>query len=106
MSKVIWKFPLYLGDNAIGVPDVDARILSLQMQGDTPTLWILLDPSAKTPITRYFKFYGTGHTTQDPIGAYIGTVQLEGGRYIFHLFEVTPQAEEAEPSESQERQRR
>lgn len=92
-GKVIHKFPLELGGwgvfpsatHNVSMPRV-SRVLALQMQGDTPTLWAQVDPKSSA-VTRTFQWVGTGHEV--PYGGkYVGTIQLQGGSYVFHLYEV------------------
>lgn len=83
----IWKFPLKIsggGLQVVAMPE-GAEIISLQMQGDVPTLWAWVNP--KSPMnTRAFVMYGTGWGIGDHPGKYIGTVQHEG--FVWHYFEV------------------
>lgn len=84
--RAIWKYPLPRPREAITIP-VGARILDLQMQGDVPTLWALVDPEA--PIQeRRFIGVATGQIFHAEHGQdYIGTFQMASG-LVFHLFEV------------------
>ena len=84
--QTIHKYPLRIDDRMeLLLPD-GARPLCVQMQGDTPCLWALVDPNA--PMQRRAVWCrGTGH---DASGVdadwHIGTVQLHGGSLIFHFF--------------------
>jgi hypothetical protein len=92
MSETIWKFPLPLLDDlglandrpVINMPE-GARILTLQVQYDEPTLWAIVDPDQKL-ISRRFIVVGTGHEVPPDVGAYVGTWQPRG--FVFHLFEA------------------
>lgn len=85
--KTIWKYPLpTAGAPSLYMP-AGAQILSLQVQGGVPCLWALVDPS-RTQETRFFHIVGTGHELADNPGIYVGTFQVEGGEFVFHLFEV------------------
>ena len=45
MKKVIWKFELdHKGNQEIELP-IDYEILTIQVQNETPCLWVLVDPS-------------------------------------------------------------
>lgn len=55
------------------------------MQGEVPTLWVLVNPDA-TKITRRFRFHGTGDHNVDDGEMYIGTFQWLNG-LVFHVFE-------------------
>jgi hypothetical protein len=90
MKYEIWKFPFVVADSFdVKMPE-RARILSVQLQGDTPCMWALVDPEAETE-TRHFKVYGTGQTVEIPWGTncqYLGTWQ-QGG-FVGHLFGEVP----------------
>jgi hypothetical protein len=87
----IWKYTL-MGSNPveIKVPE-GAKILCAQSQFDDPTIWVKVDPMAPME-KRAFAVIGTGHeipqVIDDNIKAYIGTVQTDGGNFIFHVFEL------------------
>lgn len=92
-AKVIWKYPLSLGGWGIQ-PMVKyqlamprgAVVLNLQVQAGLPTLWAEVTPLAPKE-NRIFEWAGTGW--QKPRnGAYVGTVQLQDGTFVFHLYEV------------------
>ena len=81
--KEIWKYIIRPVDH-ISMPE-DAEILCVQMQGDKPCIWVLLDPT-KEKRTRLIRSYGTGHPIPEDPGRYIGTFQMKDG-LIFHTFE-------------------
>lgn len=82
--KTIWKFEIK-NNTSIEIP-TNAEILTCQTQNGIPCLWILVDPEEEKQ-TRYFNIYGTGYIiTEDP-GKYINTFQMQGGMFIFHVFE-------------------
>jgi hypothetical protein len=68
---------------------VGARVLTVQMQGDNPQLWALVDVSKGTEV-REFLTIGTGHTLPIPAHrlTYVNTFQILSGRLVFHVFEV------------------
>lgn len=83
----IYKFPLILKaePQEIFLPE-ESRPLCVQMQRDTPTAWVLLDPF-KTGMTAYwFQMFGTGAELPANIDSriYLGTVQVSG--YVRHWF--------------------
>jgi hypothetical protein len=83
----IHKFPIpYLDDFTLQLP-VDAKPLCVMNQLGAPQMWVLLNPSAPTT-PRHFKVFGTGHHIDQIPGNYIGTFQLQEGRFIFHVFEA------------------
>lgn len=83
--KEIWKYPLD-PISQISMP-VQAKILAVQEQCGRPCLWALVNVSNPKE-TRYFAIRGTGHSLPDDPGNYIGTFQLEGGAFVFHVFEI------------------
>ncbi len=88
MNKQVWKFPLSAGDNIIKMPK-NAQILSFQLQGETPCMWVLVDPDAYQ-VKRQFKIYGTGHNIECDMYSrlnFIDTIQMDNGSLVFHLFE-------------------
>ena len=90
MEITIWKFELGITYTALEMP-VNAEILTVQTQKETPYLWALVDPN-ESKETRTFVVYGTGHPISYDMGSnriYIGTYQLQGGSLIFHVFEYT-----------------
>lgn len=87
---VVWKFALpSRGHERLMMP-ADAQLLSVQAQGDTVTLWALVDPDAQRHIGREFYVAMTGEALRfvNCDGTFVGTVQLHGGRYVAHVFEV------------------
>lgn len=85
--KTIYKYPLQIADiQALTLPR-NAKILTVQMQGDTPYIWALIDRHAPTDEVVTIRMYGTGH---DIIGSeyftYIGTFQMHSGQLVFHTF--------------------
>ena len=64
-----------------------AKVLSVGSQGSGMFLWALVDPNAPK-VERTFDVYGTGHTVDYHDGMeFIGTVMMEGGALVFHVFE-------------------
>ena len=92
MSKrAVWKFPAPVDDQVkIDLP-LGAEILSVQVQRGEPCIWALCDTEAKKEL-RSFVWVGTGHAYPSRFYqglAFVGTIQLEGGSLVFHLFEET-----------------
>lgn len=84
MRKAIWKFPLnLLNVQQVSMP-TGARVLSVQLQGDTICLWAEVDPKAEQQ-PRDFYIVGTGHEYNPRGLEYRGTVQT--GVYVWHVFE-------------------
>lgn len=65
-----------------------SKILSFQLQNGKPYIWVLLDEN-KVLKHRYFTIVGTGHEFDyhPDIMKYIGTIQMNQGALVWHLFE-------------------
>jgi len=88
MAMRIWKLPVPIDDQlAIPMPH-GAQLLTVQIQHGEPMIWIRCedDPQIAGRIHRKLAWVGTGHDCTG-CGAYVGTVQLEGGSLVFHLFD-------------------
>lgn len=80
MSKIIYKYDLV---HTIEMPK-GAQILSIQMQGNQPTLWALADLSAPME-DRRFEIVGTGWIVGEGfhhIATYVD------GPFVWHVFEA------------------
>ena len=85
--KTIWKFVIPL-QHAVKIDmPVNADLLTVQLQGDVPTLWASVDPEAQRA-TRVLTIIGTGR--EAPEGRYVGTWQQDG--FVWHLFDLGTQA--------------
>lgn len=88
MLKEVWKFPLSgVEGQTIDAPE-GAEFLSVQLQGEAPVVWALVDPKRGT-VGRKLISISTG----DPIaaaslGRFLGTYQLHGGNRVWHVFEA------------------
>lgn len=89
--KQVFKYQIpFEGSFKLNLPE-GSRMLSVQLQGDLPCLWVLVDPYAAL-VSYDFVCRGTGHKA-DCLGAaeFLGTVQFDNGALIFHFFSLTPQ---------------
>jgi len=83
----VWKFKLDLDHcQSISMP-AGAKILAIQVQFNQPRLWCLVDPTARLT-DREFVTYGTGHEIDAEGHHYVGTYQIDGGRLVYHVFEI------------------
>lgn len=83
--RVIWKRSLGRTTISTVMMPEGAEVLSAQVQHDEPTLWYACDPGR--PLTpRRFAMIGTGFPIPDD-GCYVGTVLLDGGTLVLHVFE-------------------
>lgn len=90
-KKAVWKFDLEVTDiQTISIPS-EFKILSIQVQDNTPRIWALVDPSKPAQRVQLLTF-GTGHPiegsnlTKVTRGEFIGTYQMNGGTLVFHVF--------------------
>lgn len=83
----IWKYKLGCPGSTTIKMDKNGEILCVQMQGSSLCLWAKVDPTAR-PVNREVLVIGTGQSfSLTLVGRYIGTVQTEGGLFIWHVFE-------------------
>lgn len=89
--KTILKYPLPYGMR-FGTLQMhpNAQILTVQMQGEYPMIWALVDTEdiAKPPEDRDVYMASAGHALDDKPGRYIGTFQ--DGAFVWHVFDRTP----------------
>jgi hypothetical protein len=83
----IFKYPAPISDALLIQMPKRAKVLTVQVQHGQPQLWALVDDDGSS-VPRAFKWFGTGHSVERTAGNYVGTVQLEGGALVFHLFEM------------------
>jgi hypothetical protein len=84
MVKVVHKFSIDLRKTAVEMP-LGSKILSVQLQDGSPTLWALVDPEAMKEI-RHFRVLMTGeHFTGSKDLDYLATLQNNG--IVAHVFE-------------------
>jgi hypothetical protein len=82
--KSIWKFPL--NPLAPIMMPVGAKALSVHGQNNEVCLWAEVDIDAPKEL-RQFVIVGTGHKIPEKVGEFIGSALLDGGKYVFHVFE-------------------
>lgn len=88
MSKTIWKYPLAITDAQPLRVHSGAVALCVQTQRGIPCVWILQDPS-EPEITLVVEIFGTGHPVNSGNHSYIGSVQTDGGAFVWHVFQKT-----------------
>jgi hypothetical protein len=87
--KAIWKYPIKVAaEQSIEMP-IGAEILCVQLQHDIPVLWAKVSPDG-WPVKRTIVIHPTGHEFEEYRSRYIGTFQMEGGMYVWHVYEATP----------------
>jgi len=83
----IWKWTLAVKDLQVVELPMGAKVLSVQVQGEGPQLWALVDEHQPLKQARRIAIYGTGNPMPDDPGEYISTFQMHGGELVFHAFE-------------------
>lgn len=84
-----WKYgvPIQAEPHVFSMP-IGAVPLTVQMQCGEPCLWVKVNPVGPS-VERRFRWVGTGHEfDDDAIVGYVGTVQTDGGAFVWHLWEV------------------
>jgi len=84
--NTIWKYPLDVIDTQVILMPEGAEILSVAIQRDIPCVWVKVDQNAKLQ-PRDIHIRGTGHPLYGYEGKFIGSFQLDGGAFVFHVFE-------------------
>ena len=90
LERVIYKYPVPVtpGVMCYDLPR-GAEVLCVQRQGGGENdifIWALVDKKAEHA-PRWFKWYPTGLTAVMPKERYVGTIPMEGGKLVWHLFE-------------------
>lgn len=83
----IWKWTLAVTDLQVIEMPMNAKLLSVQIQGELPQLWALVKEDQTLRQARRIAIYGTGNPIPDDPGEYISTFQMHGGALVFHAFE-------------------
>lgn len=82
----VWKYPLIIQDKfMIRMPSC-SYILRFDVQTGTPVIWVAVD-DMEPLVERNFILVGTGRNFDAHGLAYIGTIQMDEGTLIWHLFE-------------------
>ena len=93
--RTIHKYEIDIQDTIIIRAPFVCRWLHFGVQHGTPTLWGEVD--TETPERDHVLLLrGTGHRATRREGPHIGTIMLQGGNLVLHLFETTegqPRAE-------------
>jgi hypothetical protein len=85
--KTIWKTAFDFDSDEVTVMlPVGAKVLAVHEQHGLPCVWFLVDTDAPKQ-DRTFWFVGTGQEIPEGASEYVGTVLLDGGRFVLHVFE-------------------
>lgn len=85
--RVIHKYPIELALNFTVEMPKTAVFLSVQVQRNSPQMWMLVDPDIRL-VKRRFCVVTTGQTLPDQCLLYLGTFLLDEGSFVGHLFEL------------------
>ena len=81
----VYKYPLEVGDWVTVTMPAGAEPLCVQVQHGQPCLWARVT-IGHPPVSHHFRIAGTGHDLGSNVGPHIGSFQLAGGDFIFHVF--------------------
>lgn len=101
----IFKYPVEITDEQFIALPKGANILTVQakpkprlqtkmtLEPEKVFLWAIVDPEETEMEDRHILILGTGHdipeiTKTEQCLGYLGTVQLQNGTLVFHIFEV------------------
>jgi hypothetical protein len=84
MSEVVWKAVINLEAPSFSAPSGAVLLMADEQHGEI-CVWFRCDPTAPKQ-TRHLKVVGTGHAGP-LLGRYIGSAKLQGGMFVFHVFE-------------------
>ncbi len=83
--KTIHKYILRDGDSKISVP-INHKVLSVGNQDDKVCVWIEVNTRHKLS-DKVFEVYCTGQQIPDGNRKFIGTVLLDSGCFVLHVYE-------------------
>lgn len=85
--KTIYKYKTDVGITSLMLPQ-GAQILSVALQHEVPHVWALVETDNEKVIRKLI-WLGTGHPARGAEdGRFVGTVVMDGGSLVFHLFEA------------------
>jgi len=94
MSQVVYKYELEKQwDQYEALAPPLGKVLRIDAQGSSVFVWMLVDPLEFKTI-RVFEVYGTGHPIAEDgrVRTFVNTFLIDGGRFVFHAFEVNTKA--------------
>ena len=87
MKETVYKYHLEIEDEQVVLLPTGSRILTVQQQNNNIFLWALVNPTSPNKQAFTIRIHGTGHAISDSDELeYINTVQLYGGKLVFHVF--------------------
>ena len=88
--KQVWKYKVSIGKSKLGIPR-GGKILYVSEQFNEICIWVEVYPDRKKEL-RYIEVFGTGHNIKEEMSIshnYLGTVKLDDGEFVFHVYEYT-----------------
>lgn len=82
----IWKWACPVADEFFASIPESAKCVHVEAQDGSGCMWWLVDTGSQ-PIERTFMTVGTGHPVPDIPLEYLGSYQLQDGRFVAHVFE-------------------
>jgi len=92
--KTIYKYKVKITARQIVEMPVDAEILSVQVQNNEINIWASVDSEEETR-EALIEVFGTGHPMPEDRKmdrVFIGTIQIMGGKEVYHFFELVAKA--------------
>lgn len=84
----IWKYDVPTDQSFTLKIPAGSQVLCVQVQHNSPRIWVLVHAPNAPEDTRRFVVVGTGADVPNSLAlAYVGTFQMVGGSLVFHLFE-------------------
>ncbi len=86
--KTIHKFPFPIKDVVTLQLPVGAIMQCVNVQQRRPCLWAVVD--SEMPLTeRVLEIYATGQLMSESPKVYVGTIMVDDGLFVFHVYERT-----------------
>lgn len=88
MKEVIYKYPLEVSTvpQPITMP-TDSRIVKVESQHNMICVWAIVPYESEEKVIRTFYIVATGQPFSIKGQIYRGTVLMEQGRYVWHVWE-------------------
>lgn len=86
-NQQVHKFELRLQDRQVIKGHPVVRWLTVQVQHETICAWAVVD-TTRAIVETEILILGTGHWLSGHEGRHLGTVQLNTGDLVFHVFEA------------------
>jgi hypothetical protein len=87
MAKTIFKYVVpHATKTVIKLPKF-GNVVHVEAQDSKPCMWVMQEEEPKNLIDREFGLFVTGGTLPEEPMQFLGTVLLDHGAYVLHLFE-------------------